>query len=112
MSALIAPALVLGATYLLWVFFLAVMCLKRAKDAGQLTRVTWALGMPVLAIGYLLDAFVNVTLMTLVFCEIPQETTVTARLKRHNAGEGWRKSVAAWFVPILDPFDPSGRHIT
>ena len=38
--------------------------------------------------------------------------TVTARLKRHNAtNTGWRKAVAVWFEPLLDPYDPSGDHI-
>jgi hypothetical protein len=50
-------------------------------------------------------------LLSVILLELPRETTVTARLKRHNQGTGWRKTVAGWFEPILDPFDPSGKHI-
>lgn len=99
-------------TYALWVFYLAVMNLKRVKDAGQLHRAALVLGTPVLIVGYALDAMVNVFVMTVLLVELPREVTVTARLKRHNrTSTGWRKAVAAWFEPLLDPFDPSGNHI-
>ena len=112
MNAVYALLIGLGATYALWIFYLAVMSLKRAKDAGMLTTTAKALGYPVLIVGYVLDCFVNVTVMTVLLLEIPQETTVTARLKRHNReSTGWRKAVAAWAEPLLDPYDPSGDHI-
>ena len=102
----------LGSTYTLWIFYLAVMNLKRAKDAGQLTATAKCLGYPVLIVGYLLDCFVNLSVMTILLLEIPQETTVTSRLSRHlNEGEGWRKAIAAWAAPLLDVFDPSGAHL-
>jgi len=107
-----ALLIALGSTYALWIFYLAVMGLKRAKDAGLLTTTAKVLGYPVLIVGYVLDCFVNVTVLTVLLAEIPQETTVTARLKRHNqATGGWRKSVALWAEPLLDPYDPSGNHI-
>ena len=101
----------LGSTYALWIFYLAVMNLKRAKDSDLLTKTAMALGYPVLIVGYLLDFFVNVFVMTPILLELPKETTVTSRLKRHNKGTGWRKEVAAWVEPLLDPYDPSGDHI-
>ena len=101
-----------GATYALWIFFLAVMNLARAKDAGQLTTTAKVIGYPVLIVGYVLDCFVNVFVMTFVFLEIPQETTVTSRLSRHyNESNGWRKAIANWAAPLLNPYDPSGKHI-
>ena len=112
MSYLYALLIGLGSTYALWIFFLAVMSLKRAKDAKQLTTTAKVLGYPVLIVGYILDCFVNFTVMTVLLLEIPQETTVTSRLKRHNQKtSGWRKAVAAWAEPLLDPYDPSGDHI-
>ena len=112
MNIFYAVLIGLGSTYALWVFFLSVMNLKRAKDAGQLTTTAKCLGYPVLIVGYLLDCFVNLTVMTVLLLEIPQETTVTSRLSRHlNEGEGWRKSIAAWAAPLLDPYDPSGKHL-
>ena len=98
--------------YALWVFYLAVMSLKRAKDAGLLTRTAKAFGYPVLFAGLALDFLANVFVLTLLLGELPREGTVTSRPKRHNAtSTGWRKAVAAWAEPLLDPFDPSGDHI-
>lgn len=111
--ALFLIAMALGAIYALWFCFLAVMSLKRAKDAGLLNRTSTALGVPVLLVGYGLDCFCNVVVMTVLLMEWPRETTVTARLKRHVVfGSGWRQRLARWFIPLLDPFDPSGKHIT
>lgn len=102
----------IAAFYALWVFYLSVMNLSRAKKAGLLSRTALVLGTPVLIVGYLLDCTVNVFVMTLVLLELPQELTVTARLKRHHAeSTGWRLAVVLWFEPILDPFDPSGDHV-
>lgn len=101
-----------GAFYALWIFYLAVMNLSRAQKAGLLSKTALILGTPVLVIGYLLDAFCNIFVMTLVLLELPQELTVTARLKRHHKeSDGWRLAVVLWFEPILDPYDPSGDHI-
>jgi hypothetical protein len=113
MTWLYFPLLALAAFYLLWVMFLAVMNLKRAQDAGLLHKSARVLGTPLLLAGYVLDTLVNWGVLTLVLLELPRETTVTARLKRHiKTGAGWRLAVARWFIPLLDPFDPSGRHIT
>lgn len=101
----------LASFYLLWVLYLAVMNLKRVRDAGQLPKQALVLGYPLLVFGLLTDLICNI-LLSIPMLEMPQEWTVTARLKRHNkAASGWRKQVALWFEPILDPFDPSGDHI-
>jgi len=105
-------ALAFLTVYALWVFYLAVMNLKRANDAGKLSKPAKFFGTPVLVIGYVLD-FVSNLIFTLPFLDFPRETTVTARLKRYAAGpDGWRKRAALWFADdMLDDFDPSGRHI-
>lgn len=111
-NLLSAPLLAFVLIYALWIFYLAVMNLKRAKDAGLLSRTAKVLGYPVLIVGWVLDFIVNVAVMTVVLLEIPEELTVTARLKRHNReSTGWRKAVVLWFEPLLDPYDPSGNHI-
>lgn len=98
--------------YALWIFYLAVMSLKRSRDAGLLTRTAYAFGLPVLALGLVLDFLANVLVLTVLLFELPREGTVTSRLKRHNAtSTGWRKAVAAWAEPLLDPYDPTGDHI-
>ena len=109
---LIVAAWTLGGMYSLWVFYLAVMNLARAKRNGLLNKTALVLGTPLLMVGYLVDFLMNVTVMTVVLLEWPQETTVTARLKRHNKeSTGWRLAIVKWFEPILDPYDPSGDHI-
>lgn len=102
----------LGLTYATWIFYLAVMNLAKAKKAGMLTRTALVLGTPALIVGFLLDFLLNALVMTLVLLELPQETTVTARLKRHHVeSDGWRLAVVLWFEPLLDPYDPDGNHI-
>lgn len=98
--------------YLLWLLFLAVMNLRRAKKAGTLTRTAYVMGLPMLGVGLVLDFLVNAIPMTAILLELPREWTVSARLKRHNLhSTGWRKSVALWFEPLLDPYDHTGDHI-
>ena len=99
-------------TYALYVVYGSVMNIKRVRDAGKLTTMGKVLGYPTLVIGLFLDLLVNVFVMTFVLLEIPQEFTVTSRLKRHHAqSTGWRLAVVKFFEPVLDPLDPSGDHI-
>ena len=60
LAGLQAVALAFGAAYTLWLFFLAVMALKRAKDAGTISPVALALGYPILLAGLAIDLAVNV----------------------------------------------------
>jgi hypothetical protein len=99
-------------TYVLWIFYLAVMSLAHAKRDGTLTKTARFLGTPILVVGLFIDLIVNVFVMTPLLLELPREMTVTSRLKRHNRGpDSWRKKFAQWFEPILDPYDPKGDHI-
>ena len=89
MSPLWLPVIGLFAFHALWVLFIAVMGLKRVRDAGQLSKTALVLGYPVLLVGRVLDAFGNL-LLTFVLAELPLEWTVTARLKRHiRESQGW-----------------------
>lgn len=99
--------------YVLWVFYLAVMNLKRVKDTGyQFKKHVLILAYPVLFLGLILDIVINLVFMTIIFLEFPRELLVTSRLKRHNNLGGWRGKIARnFFEPLLDPFDPSGNHI-
>lgn len=102
----------LACTYALYVFYAAVMNIKRVKNAGKLTKLGMAFGYPTLVIGLVLDLLVNVFVMSIILLEVPQELTVTSRLKRHNReSTGWRLAVVKFFEPVLDPLDPSGDHI-
>lgn len=98
--------------YSLWVLYLAVMNLKRARDAGKLSRPAYILGMPLLYGGLFIDFLCNVLVMTPLMLELPRELTVTSRLQRHALGSGYRQKIALWMgAHLLDPFDPSGKHI-
>jgi hypothetical protein len=106
------PLYALAILYLLWIHYVFVMALKRARDAETLTRVAYWLGMPMLVIGLILDALVNIVVMTVILLEFPREWLVTGRLKRHAPDATWRGAVARWFaLHLLDSFDPSGRHV-
>lgn len=98
--------------YVLWFFYLGVMNLKRAYDAKTLTSTAYALGLPALGFGYFYDALMNITVMTVLFLELPREWTVTARVSRHQrAGNGYRYRISHWMCKhLLDPFDSSGCH--
>lgn len=110
-NAIIAGPLAL---YALWVFYLAVMHLKRARDHGMLSRPALYLGYPVLLVGYALDVFVQLVPATVIFLDLPRELTLTGRLKRYLNTEpsgSWRESAAVWMCAhLLDQFDPDGRH--
>lgn len=122
--------------FVLWVFYLAVMNLARVRGLDRedknraeadpsfvrpeprMTPFVTGVGTFALLIGYTLDFYVNVFVMTPVLLEWPQEGTVTARLKRHNGNTyrwheaaPWAKAVVRWFGPLLNPYDPKGKHI-
>jgi hypothetical protein len=110
--ALLALGAGLFLAYSLFVLFLAVMSLQTAKAQGKITAGAYRLAYSVLLLGWVLDFIVNATLASLLFLELPQELTVSARVLRHvkDAG-GWRRTVACWLqANLLAPFDPSGRH--
>ena len=87
---------VVGSLWVLWIFYLAVMSLYRAHHARTLSLPAKLLGYPTLAVGALLDAAVNIIIMSVVFVERPYEWLVTKRLSRHiKTGGGWRRKLAA-----------------
>lgn len=107
-----AGAVSLGALYVLWGLFLAVMNLKQARDDGTLPRAALIGGMPLLFLGYLLDFALNVTLASLLFLEPPREKTLSERFQRWSKQPpGRRQRIATHALLIfLHPFDRSGGH--
>jgi hypothetical protein len=102
-----------GSIYALFIFYLAVMSLQRARDAGKLTRPVYYLSLPILYVGLLIDFLVNTLTASVLFLELPKEWNVSARVKRHFfESTGWRHVLAVWIaVSLLNPFDPSGAHV-
>lgn len=112
---MIALHLLIGAVmalYGLWILYLAIMALYSARESKSLTAWAARLAYPILMLGYLVDFLVNVTLLSVIMLEVPQELLVTSRLTRHiNDESSWRKSVATWICQnLLDFADPSGCH--
>lgn len=66
-----AVAFGMESLYLCWFFFIAVMALKIAKDAGTLTLADKILGYPVVAVGLVVDAVANITGATIIFLMLP-----------------------------------------
>ena len=103
---------IIAAVYGLWLFYLAAMNLRRAKEAGRLSRVVLVIALPILLAAVAIDVAVNLTLASLVFFDRPREWTVSERLARYLPGTDWRAKVALWAAEhLLDPFDPSGSHL-
>ena len=102
----------IASLYLLWVMYLAVMSLARARDAGTLSKTALILGWPLFAVGVIFNVAVNWIVLSVAFLELPRETMFTSRVTRHClGGNGWRKRIACWIChDLLDAFDPSGRH--
>lgn len=104
----------LGALFVIpfcWGYFLSVMHLKSARNAGKLTPASKVLGYPWLAVGYLVDVAFNAVVGTVIFLELPHELLFTARVSRLNDGDGRRAAIARWICrELLDPFDPAGHH--
>jgi hypothetical protein len=113
-AALAALAWAIVLFYFTWVFFAAVMNIKRVRDAGKLARTARALGMLTLAIGLVLDLAVNWLIAPVLFMELPRwgEWLLSARITRLvAAGTGWRATLALWMrMQLLDEIDPSGVH--
>lgn len=97
------------AMYVLWVYYLAVMNLKRAEY--RLSDTQRAFAMLIYYPGLLLDALVNIFVLTFVMLELPREWLVTPRVSRLKNDTGWRGIIARWLCDtLLDDFDPSGCH--
>ena len=104
--------LLLASPWLLWGCYVVVMRLKMVQQAEKLTLAQKVFGYPYLAIGLVLDFFVNVLYASLLFRERPKEWTVSSRLWRlSNGPEGWRRDRATLLrVELLDSIDPEGVH--
>jgi hypothetical protein len=92
------------------VFYVAVMHFKMVRDSGVLDTLNWssrAIAYLTLYVGLVLDALLNIIVMTVVFLELPKEILTTSRIRRHKFGsQGLRKRVAIWFCRnYLTPFD-------
>ena len=93
----------------LWVLYLAVMNLQRARDAGTISHAVYRTALTLQYIGLFLDFVCNAVPFAILFVELPREWLVTSRIQRHASDStGWRKSLAVWVaVNWLNPFSQS-----
>jgi hypothetical protein len=111
MQVLLPIAIAVACVWFLYIFYAAVMNFQQARDSNRMGPMMRYTALPALFVGLLLDAFVNITVCTLLFLELPQEWLVTSRLSRHQKRTGWRAKIASWLCKhLLDPLDPSGCH--
>lgn len=102
----------LFAVEMLWIFYLAVMNLKGARAAGRLGLTAKLFGYPILFSGLALNFAVNVTIMTVLFFDIPRDFLFSGRVERYISRSGYRGALARFFADsFLDDFDPRGFHI-
>lgn len=100
------------AAYLLWVCYLALCNVYRVKREGKLTKLQLVIASPLLLFGGLLDVAFNLVVGTVLLADVPQEWTLSQRLSRLNDDQGWRGKFARWAGEVLlDPFDPTGKHL-
>lgn len=108
--------LLICAPGMLYADYAAVMNFKRVRDDGKagrgpgLTRLQTVCGSYILIRGYLLDLFCNVVHATIVLRELPRETTVTRRLRRHIEGDTKHAALCLYVRQQLDALDPAGIH--
>ena len=95
----------IASLYALWLGYVLTMhIVYRWDDLPLASRI---LGAPAALLAYVLDVFLNWTLCTVLFLDLPRERTITERLHRYQQRPGLRARVAAWVCGhLLNPFDP------
>jgi len=114
---ILIPAMIYALTpiiylWFFWGMYVLVMGLYRAHLDKRLTKFTYCLAAPWLAVGVLVDVIANIVIAPFVFLDIPREWLVTTRLKRYiKQGTGYRATLAnAICDHLLDVFDPKNNH--
>ncbi len=104
----------IGLIYATWLFFLAIMALKSARNNGKMTKAAMYMAYPLLVVGWLLDFTLNMA-ATPVFLDLPQEWLLTIRCDRYlsissPAGlNKYRQRFARLLCQnLLDPFQSGG----
>ena len=101
-----------GSLYALWIGYLALTNLDRARVSGSLTPAARVACAPMLVFFGLLDVTVNLTIGTVLFLELPRQWTLSQRCSRHYRMPGWRGRVSRWLGRnALNPFDRTGDHL-
>lgn len=73
----------------------------------------WLVVLPITFIAFFIDVIANYTELALLTWDFPRkgEHTFSDRLVRLQYNLDWRGDIARKIIPILNYFDPTGRHI-
>lgn len=105
---MLITTLILFLIYQTWKSFLAIMSLKKNKQAVRsATPIARIMAYIMLAEGLVYDISLNFIVGTIAFYELPKELLFTNRCSRHLKGaNSLRKHRAEWFCKNwLDPYD-------
>lgn len=120
--------------YALWPLYVFTMAMLRAHEAGQVSVVAWILAAPIVFTALVWDIVLNFTILAILTLDFPElrvgvrwvsvwklkipvahvsgEWTFSQRLARLVRDTGWRGKLSNWIADsLLNPYDPSGRHI-
>lgn len=90
---------------ILWVFFVNVMTWK--KHENKIPKYVKPLLYFIAAIGYIWDVLFNITFGSIMFLELPQELTLSERIRRLLLTDrGWRFAMGYWICKhLIEPWD-------
>lgn len=127
--------LLLLCVYALWPMYVFCMAMMRAYQENSVTLFAWCLAFPFIVSAIVLDITLNFTVFAILTWDFPKieltqfsikvwkwefevaapvssELTFSQRLNRLVKDDGWRGAVSRWLAAnLLDPYDPSGKHI-
>jgi len=104
--------------YGFWAVYVLMMGMYRTVLAGRVSPILISLGGPLMAVAFLVDIVMQMTLATIVFMDRPRHWLVTSRLTyylhRPPSDEPlhrYQTGLARWICHhLLDPLDPTGEH--
>lgn len=105
-------AFILFTLWVFWLLYVFTMGLYRAFLSRRLKGLALVMCAPIVAVAFIIDVVVQMTLSTILFLDLPRDLFVTGRFRRYRKqGKGWRFDFSEYICKhLLDPFDPTGAH--
>lgn len=96
-------------TIVLFWSYVYVMGVKRVRDRKTLTKLAYALSLPILVIGVFVDVLLNQLYFPYICWDFKHFGTVTSRMKKYKYGDStkWQKKVSAFIELHIDDFEES-----
>lgn len=101
------PGYIVLALYVMWVLYVVItLIMPMAREIKRRSPFMYYTFTSLAYATRWYDIALNVFLFSLLFLDRPRERTITERMKRYLAGEGWRHKVADWVCKnMLEPID-------